>query len=139
MKTCPSKMVLILTIASLLSTGSAVAQDQNDDTDWQRRPPSSEEKLVRISEALGLSDQQSLDMLVILQQQAENRAALHEEKMALLGPEICAQRAETEAAILAILSNEQVELYMQIKEDRRAEPGRKNHGGRKMGELDCSD
>ena len=139
MKTWPSKMVLILTIASLLSTGSAVAQDHKGDNDWQRRPPSTEEKLARISEALGLSDQQSLDMLVILQQQAENRATLHEEKMALLGPEICAQRAENEAAILAILSDEQVELYMQIKEDRQAEPGRKDRGGKKRGELDCSD
>jgi Spy/CpxP family protein refolding chaperone len=139
MKKCLPKMVLIVAIASLLSTGSAVAQHHKGDSDWQRSPQSTEEKLARISAALDLSDQQSLDMLAILQQRAESRAAIHEQKMELLGPEVCAQRAETEAAILAILTAEQTELFLQIKEDRQSNPDRKGHAGRRLGELDCPD
>ena len=78
-------------------------------------------------------------MLVVLQQQTENRAALHEQKMALLGPEICAQRAEMEDAILTILTAEQTELFLQIKEDRQSNPDRKGHAGKRPGKLDCPD
>jgi hypothetical protein len=139
MNTRLSKTISVLAIASLLSAGSVVALNHKDDNDWQKRPPSAEEKLARISTALGLSDEQSVQMLVVLQQQAENRAALHEQKMALLGPEICAQRAETEDAILAILTAEQTELFLQIKEDRQSNPDRKGHAGKRPGELDCPD
>jgi len=134
-----SKAASVLAVASLLSAGSVVAQHHKDDSDWQKRPASTEEKLARISTALGLSDEQSVQMLVVLQQQAENRAALHQQKMTLLGPEICAQRAETEDAILAILTAEQTELFLQIKEDRQNNPDRKGHAGQRPGELDCPD
>jgi Spy/CpxP family protein refolding chaperone len=139
MNTRLSKTISVLAVASLLTAGSVVAQNHKDDNDWQKRPPSTEEKLARISTALGLSDEQSVQMLVVLQQQTENRAALHEQKMELLGPEICAQRAETEDAILAILTAEQTELFLQIKEDRQSNPDRKGHAGKRPGELDCPD
>jgi Spy/CpxP family protein refolding chaperone len=139
MNTRLSKTISVLAVASLLTAGSVVAQNHKDDNDWQKRPPSTEEKLARISTALGLSDEQSVQMLVVLQQQTENRAALHEQKMELLGPEICAQRAETEDAILAILTAEQTELFLQIKEDRQNHPDRKGHAGKRPGELDCPD
>jgi Spy/CpxP family protein refolding chaperone len=139
MNTRLSKTISVLAVASLLTAGSVVAQNHKDDNDWQKRPPSTEEKLARISTALGLSDEQSVQMLVVLQQQTENRAALHEQKMELLGPEICAQRAETEDAILAILTAEQTELFLQIKEDRQNHPDRKGHASKRPGELDCPD
>ena len=78
-------------------------------------------------------------MLVILQRQAEQKADMHEQMVALMGPEICAQRAETEDAILAILNAEQTELFLQAKEERKLKAEQQNRSGRRRGELDCSD
>jgi len=139
MNTRLSKMISILAIVSLLSAGSILAQSRNSDNDWQKGPPSVEERLARISAALNLDSQQSLEMHTILQEQAENRAALHEQAMAMLGPEICAQRAEQEEAILTILDPEQTELFMQIKQERQANANRKGRGGKRMSKLNCED
>jgi hypothetical protein len=135
-----SKMISILAIVSLLSAGSVLAQNQKGDReDWQKGPPSVEERLARISAVLNLDSQQSLEMHTLLAEQAEHRAALHEQTMAMLGPEICAQRAEQEEAMLAILDSEQTELFMQIKQERQANANRKGRGGKRMGELNCED
>jgi len=139
MNTRLSKTVTILAIISLLTAGSALAQRQSGERDAQNGPPSVEERLARISAEFGLSDQQSVDMLLVLQAQEENRAALHEQTMALLGPEICAQRAEAEAAILAILDQEQTELFLQKKAERQENAERKGRRGNRRGHLDCSD
>ena len=139
MNTRLSKTIMILAVVSLLTAGSALAQRQNGDRDWQKGPPSVEEKLARISAALGLDDQQSVDMLVVLQEQEQYKAALHEQTMALMGPEICAQKAASEAAVLAILTAEQTELYLQIKEERKAQAEHKGHGRKGRSGLDCSD
>ena len=139
MNTRLSKMISILAIVSLLSAGSALAQSRKNDNDWQKGPPSVEERLARISAALNLDSQQSMEMHALMQEQAENRAAIHEQAMAMLGPEICAQRAEHEAAILTILDPDQTELFMQIKQERQAKARQKGRGGKRMGELNCDD
>lgn len=139
MNTRLSKAISIAAVISLLAAGSVLAQEQKRDRDWQKGPPSVEEKLARISDALNLSDEQSVAMLVILQRQAEQKADMHEQMMALMGPEICAQRAETEDAILAILNAEQTELFLQAKEERKLKAEQQNRSGRRRGELDCSD
>jgi hypothetical protein len=135
-----SKMVSILAVVSLLSAGSTLAQNQRGDTEvWQKGPPTAEEKLAQISAALNLSGNQSQEMLRLLQEQGEQGAALHEQTMMLMGPEICAQRAENEEAILAILDAEQTELFLQTKEQRKqANTKRKGRRGNGMGELDCA-
>jgi len=134
-----SKMLSILAVISLLSAGGAIAQNQRGDReDWQKGPPTAEEKLAQISAALNLSGDQSQEMLRLLQEQGDKNAALHEQTMLLMGPEICAQRAENEEAILAILDAEQTELFLQIKEQRQlANTNRKGRRGNGMGELDC--
>ncbi len=138
MNTRLSKMVSILTIASLLTAGSVLAQNRQSDNDWQKGPPTAEEKLARISAALNLSGDQSQEMLRVLQEQAEKGAALHEQTMMIMGPEICAQRAENEEAILAILDADQTELFLQMKEQRRADDANtRNRNAKRMGELDC--
>lgn len=141
MNTRLSKTVSIFAIVSLLTAGSVLAQNQKGDReDWQNGPPTAEEKLARISAALNLSGNQSQEMLRLLQDQEENRVALHEQTMMLMGPEICAQRAENEEAMLAIMDAEQTELFLQIKEQRQANAtnSRSRHAKR-MGELDCDD
>ena len=141
MNTRLSKMVSIFAIVSLLTAGSVLAQNQKGDReDWQNGPPTAEEKLAQISAALNLSGDQSQEMLRLLQDQEEKRAVLHEQTMMLLGPEICAQRAENEEAMLAILDAEQTELFLQIKEQRQANAAHsRSRHARRMGELNCDD
>lgn len=139
MNTRLKKTVLISAILCLLASGSVLAQKQQGERDWRSGPPGAEQKLAHISEALGLSDQQSVQMLIVLQEQEESRAALHEQSMALLGPEICAQRLEAEEAILAILTPEQTELFLEMAERRRQKAENRGRGGRNRGGLDCSE
>jgi hypothetical protein len=142
MNTRLSKTMMILAIVSLLSAGSALAQRQNRERDWQKGPPTVEERLARMSAALNLNSEQSMQLHAKLQEQAENKAYLHEQVMEFLGPEICAQRAEHEQAILAILSDEQAALFLEIKQQRQERKAnntnnRKGGGGNGMGKLDC--
>lgn len=139
-----SKTAAFVATLCLLSAGTAFAQNQNGgpqggrngDHDWQKGPPSVEEKLARISNALGLDDEQSLQMLELLQNQEQQRAALYEQTMALMGEEICAQRSAHEQAVLDILTTEQAEQFVAIKqsrnERRQARENRRGGGG-----LDC--
>ena len=143
MKNRLSSAVSALAIVSLLTAGSALADNQQRNKemvgDWQKGPPSVETKLARISYALDLSDEQSAQMLTILQEQERQRAALHEQTMALLGPEICAERAETEAAILSILDAEQAALYDELRQNRQERGDKGNRKGKRNGALDCAD
>ena len=132
MNTRLAKTITILAIVSLLSTGSALAQMHKGHRDWAKGPPTAEEKLARISDALDLDSQQSADMLVVLQQQEESMAAVHERIKQQMGPEICAQRAASEKAILEILTDTQTERYLQMREDRK-----ESRWGHHMLDLDC--
>jgi Spy/CpxP family protein refolding chaperone len=136
-------VVSVLAIASLLVAGSAFAQYQKSekgwpDKDWHKGPPSTEEKLARISQALELSDEQSAEMLALLQEQEIARQALHERTMALMGDEICAQKNQAEEAILAILEPEQVELFQQMKDDRLARANSRVRSRKGTEPLDCA-
>ncbi len=135
MKTRLATAITVLAMASLLSAGSAFADNQQRDRDWQKGPPSVEQKLARISDALDLSDEQSAQMLRILQQQEQAKRARHDEIMALMGPEICAQRAEAEDAILSILDEEQTALYLEIRQERGNKHRRQGRAG---DPLDCN-
>lgn len=139
MKTLLSKTLTALTAASLLFSGHALAQNREAERDWHNGPPSVESRLAHISETLDLSDQQALDMLRILQEQEQNRAAIHEQTMALMAPEICAQRAEAEDAILSILDEEQTARFLEIQEERQARAKSKNRKRMRSGELNCPD
>lgn len=139
MNTRFSKTVAFVATLCLLGAGSALAQNQggpkggpNHDRDWQKGPPSVEEKLARVSAALDLSDEQALQMLEILQANEQQRTALREQTMALMGDEICAQRSAHEQAVLDILTAEQVEIYTEIKaqrEERMLNRGKRRGGG----------
>lgn len=129
----------VIALASLLAATSASAQPPNRDRDWQKGPPSVEEKLARISSALELSDEQSAEMLAILQQQEKNRQDLHDRTMAVMGAEICAQRAQAEEEILSVLDGDQAELFLQMKADRQARVGDRNRSRHDRGDLDCTE
>lgn len=132
MHTRLAKTITIVAIVSLLSTGSALAQMHKGHRDWAKGPPTAEEKLARISDALDLDSKQSAAMLVVLQQQEESMAAVHERIKQQMGPEMCAQKAASEKAILEILTDTQTERYLQMREDRK-----ESRSGRHMLDLDC--
>jgi hypothetical protein len=139
MKTFLKPIVSILAVASLLAAGGAFAQQQQKGgKDWQKGPPSVEEKLARISNALDLSDQQSAEMLAVLQEQESYRQALNERTMEIMGAEICAQKAQAEEAILAILDTDQAELFLQIQEERQIRANRRSRSGKGHDAPDCS-
>jgi len=141
MKKFLKPIVSILAVASLFVAGSAFAQQQHQQPggrDWQKGPPSVEEKLARISDALDLSAEQSAEMLAVLQEQESNRQALHERTMEIMGAEICAQKAQAEQAILAILDADQAELFLQMQEDRQIRANSRTRSGKRHDGLDCS-
>jgi len=139
MKTLLKPIVWILAAGSLLTAGSAFAQQYHKDGwDWHKGPPSAEEKLARISDALDLTDQQSTELLAILLEQESNREALRQRTMELMGPEICAQKMQSEEAILAILDEDQAELFLQLKEEHQIRASRSDRSGRGHDGPDCS-
>lgn len=145
MNTRLNKPLIILTLAGLLASASAFAQKGNgpggNDGDWMRgHKPTVEERLARISDALDLTPEQSVQMLQVLQEHEQQRLALHEETMALMGDRICAQREAHEQAVLDILTAEQAELFLQHQAQRSARAQeRAQASGRPFNGPDCSD
>lgn len=131
--------VTILVLASMLLAGTAFAQKQQSRGDFDGGPPSSAQKLDRLSAELGLSDQQELELLAILQNIEADRDEMREQFHAQMGPEICARMMETEEEILAILDPSQAEQFLQMKEERRIRAQEKNHYRGRMGPPDCSE
>jgi hypothetical protein len=138
MKTRLIPFVSILLIAGLMTSYSVLAQNADGRKDFFGGPPSTGEILDRLSEALDLSDEQAVSMLVVLQEAEARRQALREETASLMGPEICAQKADTEAAILAILTAEQAEQFQQMHEERKARAEERGNKRGRRGPIDCS-
>jgi hypothetical protein len=132
MKTSVKKTVTIMAVVSLLAAGSALAQRKDEGRDWPHHPPSAEQQLMRLSSALNLDSEQSVQLLVVLQEQAENRAALRQQVMELVGPEMCAQKADFEDSVLGILNEEQTEQFLSLQDERRDK-----RDDRRRGDMDC--
>ena len=138
MKITYRRIVSILLVFGLLTAGPVFAEQNRQNRDWHQGPPSPDQQLARMSEALGLNDHQSLDMLAVLQEAEEARRALHDQTMELMGPEICALRLKTEEEILAILDSEQEALFAQILEERESKAASRDRHRRGSTQLDCS-
>ena len=113
-----------LILAGLLTAGAALAQAQrhdqprNADRPWHHAPRSAEQQLAHLDLALELTDEQSLQLLEVLQVAEAEREALHARAMESFQPEICALRQNTEADILAILTPEQAENLRLLQQER---------------------
>ena len=122
----PLTIPLILAVAALAASGPALAQQRPADQDLQRPDPQgwhmprvgAEQQLARLSEQLQLSDEQSLQLLEVLQAARDEREILQARVMEQMQPEICAQMRNTETAILEILTQEQAQQFEQLKADR---------------------
>ena len=139
MKTRLFTSVTILVLASMLLAGTVFAQKQQSREGFDAGPPSSAQKLDRLSAELGLSDQQELELLAILQNVEADREQLREQFHAQMGPEICARMMATEEEILAILDESQAEQFLQMKEERRIKAQERNRYRNRMGPPDCSE
>lgn len=130
-------LLAALMLAGLLSAMAALAQAERSDRYWHHGPPGAESQLAHLDRSLELTDEQSLQLLEVLQVAEAERAALHERVMDSLKPEICALKQNTEAEILAILTPEQAETFEQMHQERAG-----RHEGRQAGRhgrpaLDC--
>ena len=142
--TYPAIPTAILSLSALLFAASAMAEPPRGNGpggEWHHGPPGAEQQLSRLDQALDLSDEQSAELLTVLQAADAERQALHERVMAEFRPEICALVQETDADILAVLTPEQAESYRQMQEERRQRQGGGWGGGRghRFGDLDCAD
>lgn len=154
MNTRFSKSILILAIVSMLSAGSVFAGNGNGDgsgkghgkaggkgganTEWNGGPA---QKMSRMSEMLGLTEQQELDLLAFFHEQEANREAMRIRIQEAFGEEICAQRAANEGAfetlLYTVLSEEQIVIHEEMKAQREGRKGNKRRGGRGNGGFEC--
>jgi len=113
----------VLTLAFLLVSGAAVAAPPGDGPRWRdgarHGPPGAEQQLARLDEALNLSDEQSAELLALLQSADAERQALHEQILEQYRPQFCDLKNETETAILSVLTTEQAETFAALKAERQ--------------------
>jgi len=111
-----------LTLAVLLVSGAALAAPPGDGPRWRdgarHGPPGAAQQLARLDEALDLSDEQSTQLLALLQSVDAERQALHEQIMEQYQPQLCDLRNETESAILSVLTADQAEAFEALKAER---------------------
>jgi Spy/CpxP family protein refolding chaperone len=125
-------------LAALILTGPALAQNgPQGDRGFFGGPPTPEQKLARLSAALDLDPEQARQMFDVLLDNEAKRQALREQAMLMMGPEICALRAQTDEAILSILDQEQAQQFLQHREQRQSQAIQKRER-RRAGDLDCS-
>lgn len=142
-----SKSILVLAIVSLLGTGSVLAGNGNGNGDGSgggKGGNASAEgdfgggpagRMARISERLGLSEDQELALLEMFHLHEQERATMREQIMGTYGDSICAQRQAHQEDFLSILTEEQRaehEAAMAQRDERRA-----NRQGRGNGGFEC--
>jgi Spy/CpxP family protein refolding chaperone len=120
----------ILLATGLLLFGTAMAGPPDHDPAWRGGPPSPEQHLARLSGELDLNEEQSREMLQLLQTAHAEHDALRTRMLEAFRPELCALRQDTQADILEILTPEQGELFLQLQDQNRSRDGntRRRHG-----------
>ncbi|MGD2129064.1 MAG: hypothetical protein PVJ17_07150 [Lysobacterales bacterium] len=118
-------------VSGLLLAASTYAwnPDRRGDPGERHGPPTAEQQLARLADQLQLTDEQSAQLLQVLQAAEADRQELRDRIMAQMGPELCAVQSSTEADILAILTPEQSEEFAQLQEERQARFQNRRGGG----------
>jgi Spy/CpxP family protein refolding chaperone len=128
----------VLILSGLLVAGSALAGHPDPDRMGAHGHFGAEHQLARLERTLDLSDEQSAELLPILQAADAERQALHQRVMEQLKPEICAQMQATREEILTVLTADQADEFDQLmseRKDRVQDRGRR--GG--MPDFNCDD
>jgi hypothetical protein len=141
MKHAKSKWLVLALLVILLPASVLQAQSNQH---WQHGPPDAETRLARLTSALDLSDEQSAELLAFFQNMDQERLALREQIIREMTPQICAHRADTEAELARILSQEQLAWMEELKANRQ-QRGQGKQRNRNTGmdwqgmpDLDCS-
>lgn len=124
-----------LSLALLLTASIAAAGDR--DGHRGRHGPDLEKRVEHMAVELDLSDEQSEQLLAVLQASASERDALREKMEQQYKPEMCALHLATIEQVREILSEEQA-AELEGRLDRMADAGdSKGWRGRKGGMKDC--
>ena len=138
------KTLFIITVTTLLFTTGAAAQNGQGnggdrangfDRGAHHGPADAETRVAHMTRMLDLSDEQSAELLEIMQAVDRERMALHEQAYQELEPEICALQRNVAEEINKILTDDQLDLLEARKSER--EQDRFGRSWRGM-QLDCS-
>jgi len=125
-----------IALSGLLAAGTAAAGHPDSDRSGHHGAFNAEHQLARLDRALHLSDEQSAELLPVLQAAEAERQALHQRVMEQLKPEVCAQLQATHEEILTVLTPEQAEEFDNIISDRKGRfQDRGRHAG--MSDFNC--
>ena len=120
-------------VVTLFATGQLQARP---DMARHHGRPDAEMRVAHMSSALGLSDEQSAQLLELFQSVDEERRAMHEQAMELMKPQICELQLATRAKLEVILDEEQLAQLEEMKASHESDKG--HHRSRGMHDLDCS-
>lgn len=125
-----------IAVTLLLCTSTAQAGGRDDHRG--RHGPDLEKRVAHMAVELDLSDEQSEQLLTVLQASLAEREALQEKIDAQFKPELCALHLATREQVRAILTEEQA-AELEGRMDRLADGGEpRGWHGRKGGPaLDC--
>jgi len=138
------KTLFIVTVATLFCTASASAQNGQGngaehangfDRSAHHGPADAETRVAHMTLMLDLSDDQSAELLEIMQAVDQERMALHEQAFKDLEPEICALQLNVAAEIRTILTEDQLALLEAKRTEREKDRFGKSWRGM---QLDCS-
>lgn len=147
-----SKSVLVLAAAGLIGAASAFAGNGPGDGDCdgsgtcdgsggdkaqaqQRDHAGPADRMARMANRLGLSDEQQIQALELFQVHAQDRDQLRAQVLEQFGPDICAQRDQHRAEFRALLNEEQLALHDGMLQQR--DRARANERGG-FGSLECA-
>lgn len=124
-------------LALLLAAG--LAQAESRDKPYRDRGPDMEKRIERLTEELDLSEQQSEQLLAVMQAAAVERKALRDKYEAQIKPELCTLHLATVEQVREILNAEQA-AELESKLERWASdeaPGGRHHGKKGRMLKDC--
>jgi hypothetical protein len=130
------KSLLIISAISMFLTGAAVAQHDGGNRGKHHGPRDAETRVAHMTRVLELSDEQSAELLEVLQAVDEEREALHQKALQQMEPEICALQLGVKTEMERILSDDQLAALETRKNQH--EQGGDGKGWRNMHHRDCS-
>ena len=129
------KTLFIITAATLLFASAAAAQNSQGDRRAHHGAADAEARVAHMTQLLDLSDDQSAELLEILQAVDQERMALHEQAFQAVEPEICALQLHVAEEIRTILTEDQLAVIEARKSERENDRFGKSWRGM---HLDCS-
>lgn len=127
----------LLTITLMVTLFAAVQLQAGPDRGRHHGRPDAEMRVAHMSRALGLSDQQSAELLELFQALDEERRALQEQTMEGMKPQFCELQSAMRAELGRILDEEQLAQLEEMKASRESDNDRWKSRG--MHDLDCSE